>query len=704
MLSSILLVLLTILLPSIADAATYYVGTSGSDNNAGTSGSRFRSIQKCVDVVVAGDTCLVGDGTYTRTDGSFSNTSAVANITSTYSPNGNAGSPITLKSENYLGAVITVPGANATNAGFYVNRQYYVIEGFEITGGTGTGASAANHGIFFESGATGGTARRNWIHGIAEGLCYDTSFGNTGVYVRPTATDVTIEYNRLNTIGRLRLNESGCGFNKFQHDHATYLEATTNTIFRYNLCYDSNRGFCLHVFKSGGTTTNLKVYHNTFAGKSPTGAPFGQIMLGTVMTTAEIKNNISYDAPNGSPGGSNGWMIDYLTGVTATNLDISYNLSDSTDADLQNPSRKPSSGVTNTNNVVGTSPGFVNAGSNDYTLAAGSAALGETNPGAILTGYTYNGSGPTRGAFDPPRFTSCVIENGDASTIRVTFTNNLNPPLLPAASPGTFTARKAGVADTVTASTRTGTNRVDLTVQNAYANGNSADISWASGNVTDSALIGGSLNQKYVTVLSQQACTNNVGAAAAYIVTQAAFEFHSLRGTEAAPVGTPYATAPENTHIQVRVGGSVRLRLALTCTTADCAPLAFFPYYACAACTSAGTYTLVPDSFATNEDIAFCGSGPDPDIPTSGTPTTDQLSTSGTFVAGALVRHSAAIPTVDMAQNGKTELEYCFAFDTDAVAARTYDIHVRKQDGTDLDAYTVTPRMTIVAPSGGMGF
>lgn len=47
-----------------AQAATYYVATNGLDTNGGTIGAPFKTIQKCADVVIAGDTCVVRAGTY----------------------------------------------------------------------------------------------------------------------------------------------------------------------------------------------------------------------------------------------------------------------------------------------------------------------------------------------------------------------------------------------------------------------------------------------------------------------------------------------------------------------------------------------------------------------------------------------------------------------------------------------------------------
>ena len=47
-----------------AAANTYYVSTSGSDNNAGTLSKPWRTIQKAANVAVGGDTVLIRGGTY----------------------------------------------------------------------------------------------------------------------------------------------------------------------------------------------------------------------------------------------------------------------------------------------------------------------------------------------------------------------------------------------------------------------------------------------------------------------------------------------------------------------------------------------------------------------------------------------------------------------------------------------------------------
>lgn len=56
--------ILILMLLGQAQAATYYVATTGSNNNSGASGTPFATILKCWTTMVPGDTCLVRAGTY----------------------------------------------------------------------------------------------------------------------------------------------------------------------------------------------------------------------------------------------------------------------------------------------------------------------------------------------------------------------------------------------------------------------------------------------------------------------------------------------------------------------------------------------------------------------------------------------------------------------------------------------------------------
>jgi hypothetical protein len=352
-------------------AATYYVATTGNDTTGdGSSGNPWRNPQKCVSSgtpLVAGDTCTVADGTYTDTDGN-----GVVIYISSSSPQGSAGNPITIKSTNPLGAVISIPSTAGGNSGFYVARSYYVIEGFNITGGTST--LARTTGVNLSSLATGAVVRKNRIHDIGRTVCTTAGNAFTGIYSTDN-TGILIESNRIYTIGRLRVGENGCGASVSgdHNDHGIYMSGGTNPTIRRNVIYDVNRGWPIHLY--GGTITNLSIYNNTLAGKSSTGSPAGQIILASTITTANIKNNIFYD-PQSAP----------LTAfsVTASNVSINYNLTDSADANIFFTS-VPSGVTVGGNNLLNTSPGFVDAAGKAFNLNAGSAAINAgTNVGILV--------------------------------------------------------------------------------------------------------------------------------------------------------------------------------------------------------------------------------------------------------------------------------------------------------------------------------
>jgi len=336
-------------------AATYYVATTGSDSNNGTGlGTPFRTVQKCINTVAPGDTCTVADGTYTDVDGN-----GIVGYVSGSASQGTASLPITIKSTNQHGAHIIIPSSSVpegAHAGFYINQNYYIIDGFDISGGASPQLVSNNTGIVL-SGGTGSIIRNNKLHDIARTVCSESDFGNSGIFLMNT-TNVTVDSNLFYAIGRLRNGESGCVTNHYQHDHGLYIKGTLNTTISHNVIYDTNRGWPIHVF--GATVTNLSIYNNTLAGKSPTGSPIGQIMLASTINTANIKNNISYNAQIG--------MITHYS-LTANGVLADHNLSDTLEK------TGTITGVTFSTNLQSMSPGFVDAARNDFHLNSGSAAI-----------------------------------------------------------------------------------------------------------------------------------------------------------------------------------------------------------------------------------------------------------------------------------------------------------------------------------------
>lgn len=655
---------LFLVLPAVSEAVTYYVDNvlPGSDSNNGTAeATPFLTIQKGHNVAVAGDLILVKDGTYT--------TASTAQMV-LLSRSGTVSAPITFRSFNRLGAKLNGQSNTTAWAFDMTTASNLVIQDFEIYG--------FQNGIQANIGSNLSIIG-NLIHDIGR-KCTSSDFGLSGVFTRPTYSNITITGNVFHTLGRYQPGENGCtntNTNYQNHDHGLYMESNTAVITN-NIFYNLKAGWPVHIYFA--TVSGYTIAHNVFA--EPNTWRNGYVLLYTTLSNVDISNNIFY-APTGA------CSVDYST-HTMTNVTVRNNITYTGVAGCATKA-----GVTVSGSLNNTNPLFTNAGSRDFTITSTSPAL---NAGASST-LPYNGSAPTIGAYDPPRFATCVVEDGAASTLRITYTNNAQPPLLPATGMTTYTARKATVNNVVTAAIRTGDNRVDLTLTNAIVAAEAVDFSWASGNVTDSSLIGGAPNQP-ILAATLQSCTNNVGAAASYVFTQDKFRFYYVRGTEAAPVSIPPGTTNENKSIFMSSGGKVRLRLSVTCTIANCPPAGFFLRYSL----NGGGYqssNVVPNVFA-GDKIAFCGTSPDADIPLSGTLTTNQLTTGGAYIAGALVRTSNAIPTVDLALNGKTEVEYCLAFST-ATINDTYDFRIYQQDGTVL-VYTNTPRVTMIGSQGGLGF
>jgi hypothetical protein len=529
----------------------------------------------------------------------------------------------------------------------------------------GNSTSSQEHSIY-------PACSQNWVvekNHIIDSYVYGIHFNNSGTGVTLAHVTPVIRYNKIE--GRRAPSgspQSGCIF----------INRSSSPVIYQNLCDGLGVGTVKQTvgIQVGSNVTGALILSNTI--HDLTGACIQY--SGTSNTGSVVKNNICDDASD---------TFQLSAGTAPTTIDANLCPTDDTHF-----------GAGACDQVTAT-PGFVSAGT-DFSLAAGAAAL---NNGAAHTGYNFNGTKPEIGAFEVPIHSTCSVEDGDASNLRITFENNVHPPLLPATGITGFTARKAGSNDVIVGGVcaRVGDNRVDCPLTDAIVNGNTVDYSYSqTGNLTDSALIGGSDNQE-VHAITNQSCTNNVGAAATHVFIQAAYEWHGLRGTEAEPVMLRTAGgSSENLDIKPMPGGSARLRIAITCTTADCPATGFYPYVS----HNGGAYAVVPDDFG-SANIKFCGtSDVDADIPPSGGATTEQLSTSGTFVPGALVRTSNAIPTVDLDNDPaqKTELEYCVVWDTDAAADATYDFRIRKQDGSVIDTYTVTPRATIQASGAGGGF
>jgi hypothetical protein len=379
---------LTVLLLAIAVptwATTYHTNFStGNDTTGdGSSGTPWKTLQKCADVATSGDICL-GTGTYTDTDSD-------GNVVETVS------SGVTYRAATPLGATISLSGLNAANSGFAVLDSTTTIEGFIITGGTSNGTSAAHAGVNLISGS-GTIIQDNTFVDVARTVCSASAFGNAGVFSANNSS-YTIRRNIFHSIGRLRNGESGCTDTVVndQHDHGIYLQSGNGVVVENNIVYNIHGGFSLVVF--GATLTNLTIRHNTFVGEEGDASPNATVGLFSTINTADIVNNIIYLQSGTQPHGIG------LSG-TYSSVSIRKNISN-LDVTLHT-----ATGVTIANNINDATIDFTDDTGRDYTLLSTSDAIDVGETISAVSADIIGTSRPQGSAYDMGAYEFLVSGGG----------------------------------------------------------------------------------------------------------------------------------------------------------------------------------------------------------------------------------------------------------------------------------------------------
>lgn len=270
--------LLSALLSRVALAGTYYyVSTTGSDSNQGTLAKPFLTIQHAADIVNAGDTVIVENGTYSCSSCSGSG-STLVNITR----GGTASNPVVFEAQNELGAVLD--GLNNTTAeGWEVGANYITIRGFEIRGFSEIGIDNYRGGQYL-------TIIYNLIHDEGR-YCTDTGLGLDGIFL--SNSHVTIEQNAIYNIGRYATGENGC------QNHTTYYESNDQGIYisgasdvsiYNNLFWNNVHGWSISVYPAA--VDSLSIGNNSFALPNPVEPGFIGFFNAS---TAPVTNTKVYD-------------------------------------------------------------------------------------------------------------------------------------------------------------------------------------------------------------------------------------------------------------------------------------------------------------------------------------------------------------------------------------------------------------------------
>lgn len=426
----LLIALILWLLPIWAHATTYYVATTGSNSNNGTSESTpFLTVAYCVSTMVAGDTCLVMAGDYSEGLIRFGRT-------------GTQTAPIRLAA--YPGAskpkitFIAPEGANfdriliQNTAGSNVAMGWITIEGFELTNG--------HEGIKYYN-LHNSTFRNNWIHHNG----YQGILGNDGGHHN------LFEKNIFNHNGRFAACAAGTTTLCIQ-DHGIYAHGKSYVI-RNNLFYDNigygvqQNGSSTAVYSSSkhaGTefagAQDWIVTDNTFAYQYNRG---GMVIWGSLCTNVRIENNIFYEnnVTNRNAAAQGVEFLGTSTGVQIRNNHFYASGSGNT---AQYSGTQPGD-LVSTGNVVNVSaPAFVNGGSNalpaspDFRLTASApvniARVNEyTNNSTLVVGAYKTVGTPTASmttnkiTVTLPMSSAVPVQNLSTTGVSFSCTSNVCP-------------------------------------------------------------------------------------------------------------------------------------------------------------------------------------------------------------------------------------------------------------------------------------
>jgi hypothetical protein len=394
--------------------------------------------------------------------------------------------------------------------------------------------------------------------------------------------------------------------------------------------------------------------------------------------TISIYNNTVYDAaltgilisgnPNATMKNNIGW-----SNLTGTNTSTAY-FNDAAD------------------------PLFVNAGTGDFNLQATSPAI---NAGTSCT-YAGNGAACDRGAHETIVFSAGEVGNVDAVTTVLTFTNNAFPPLLPASACTGFTREEetspgvwAALAVSACARNPLSTNQIALT-HAAATDGRAQRFSYvtASGNITDSALIGNSANQRLNAITNQTITENLAAPPVVWVVTQTNFRFYNLH-LDASGLLVPLGAV--NTNRSVVPGARFIVVNQLDATDDDAPTFAASLRYSL----NGGAYTPITDAFTADNIRAYGLSNLSSTVPSDSTALTACLAGALGIVEGSIRRTANAVPNVTLAEDTCVALGVMVEIDRDAAVGDEFEFRSYNQDGTAL-VYDVTGKITIKAHQAGL--
>jgi hypothetical protein len=337
-----------VLSPCVATAATYYVATNGSDANPGSQFQPFRTIDKGVSVLKAGDTLYLRQGTYVNQPIGYpspqplpSGTSWDNAITIASAPNETA----------------TLQGANGITL---LQDEHYLIFDRLVLAGSGIFLNCDAHHIRFQNGDMG-----------------NINAPSNAVAVQGCGSNLEVLHSKIHDVrvqGGCNLgNSNACyAFYWFGHD----------SLFDGNEVYN-NDGYAYHIYGEGfrGKVSNNIIRNNRIYGNGFNGGTGGS---GNIIITHgsnnQVYNNLIYGNATGIQVGTSCINCKVHNNTIYNNNGNAVD-ADGTDTIVQNNIAYANRGgivnynnATITNNLT-TDPSFTNVDAMDFRLKATSPAI-----------------------------------------------------------------------------------------------------------------------------------------------------------------------------------------------------------------------------------------------------------------------------------------------------------------------------------------
>ncbi|HVL96839.1 MAG TPA: right-handed parallel beta-helix repeat-containing protein [Solirubrobacteraceae bacterium] len=336
---------------ALSTGTAFYVSTSGSDANPGTEAAPWRTIQKALNTLTAGQQALVRGGTYAQ------------NLV--LSRGGTASAPITIR--NYPGErPVLAAGSGATN-----NMPLSLASG---------AAYVRFQGLAF-AGATGTSTTNIYAYGSARDIefsdCEVSGSQRQGFFSERTTA-------RIHIIGCHFHHNGGSG--PLQQDHNVYIQGSYHAIIG-SLLRNVPNGFGVQIYPSND---HIVVANNTIDANYRDGIIIGSDGS-TTTSHATVVNNVITNSRSA--------VSTYWGGAVGTGNLVRNNIAYGTSS-----TAFTGSGVTYEANRVA-NPLFRDRASGDYRLLDGSPALSGSDaaftPVSDMDGRSRPiGGGPDLGSYE----------------------------------------------------------------------------------------------------------------------------------------------------------------------------------------------------------------------------------------------------------------------------------------------------------------